>query len=183
MIGKLKTGEIQQKLTNQLIDLETSTFGLRKKIANLKRTEQEQIARMQQSPIVEQKLRVLTRELDSLDSTYKVLQQQLQNINNAESQDSSNIRVIANADLPSEPLFPRTVGYLASVSLALLAASIVIYLSEAYGRSAKTVNEVRQIENYGAGALETIPEVHEIRYLTEEDIRRLTAEIVRLYSK
>jgi succinoglycan biosynthesis transport protein ExoP len=183
IIGKLKTGEIQQKLTNELIDLETSSSGLRKKIANLKRTEQEHLAKMQQSPIVEQKLRVLTRELDSLDSTYKVLQQQLQNISNAESQDSSNIRVISNADIPSEPMFPRTVGYLASGSLAFLAATIVIYLSEVTGRSAKIVDEVKQIENYGSSALETIPEVHEIRYLTEEDIRRLTAEIVRLYSK
>jgi len=183
IIGKLKTGETQQGLTNELIALETSSSGLRKKIANLKRAEQEHLAKMQQSPIVEQKLRVLTRELDSLDSTYKVLQEQLQNISNAETQDSSNIRVISNAEIPSEPLFSRAVGYLASGSLAILTATVVIYLSETRSRSAKIVDGVKQIENYGAGALETISEVREIRYLTEEDIKRLTAEIVRLYGK
>jgi polysaccharide biosynthesis transport protein len=182
VIGKLKTGATQQQLTNELIQKETSASGLRKKIANLKRAEQEHLAKMQQAPIVEEKLRVLTRELDSLDATYKVLQQQIQNISNAETQDLSNIRVISNAEIPSEPLFPRAVGYLASGSLALLAASMVIYLSELSSRSAK-IDEVKQIENYGSGALETIPEVQEIRYLTEEDIRRLTAEIVRLYGK
>jgi polysaccharide biosynthesis transport protein len=182
IISKLKTGEIQQNLTNELINLETSSSGLRKKIANLKRAEQEQLAKMQQAPFLEQKLRGLTRELDSLESTYKDLQLQLQNIRNAESQDPGNIRVISNAIVPAEPISSRAVGYLASGFLASLVAAMVIYLSEVKERSV-TIDGVRRIENYGSSALETIPEVHQIRALTDEELRRLTAEIMRLYSK
>ena len=170
IINKLKTGEIQQELTNKLIDLEASNFGLKKKIASLKIAEQEYLAKMKQAPVLEQKLRGLTRELDSLESTYKVLQQQLHNISNAESPDPGNIRVISNAEVPTEPVFSRTVGYLSSGSLAFLAAAIVIYLSEVNEKSIKTTDGVRQLESYGAGALETTPEVHESKSLTDEEL-------------
>ncbi|MFM2312076.1 MAG: hypothetical protein RLZZ04_1352 [Cyanobacteriota bacterium] len=182
IISKLKTGEIQQDLTSELVNLETSSSGLRKKIANLKRAEQEQLAKMQQAPFLEEKLRGLTREQDSLESTYKDLQLQLQNIRNAESQEPGNIRVISNAIVPTEPISSRAVGYLASCFLASLAAAMVIYLSEVRERTA-TIDGVRQINNYASSALETIPEVHQIRALTDEELRRLTAEIMRLYSK
>ena len=125
---------------------------------------------MKQAPVLEQKLRGLTRELDSLESTYKVLQQQLHNISNAESPDPGNIRVISNAEVPTEPVFSRTVGYLSSGSLAFLAAAIVIYLSEVNEKSIKTTDGVRQLESYGAGALETTPEVHESKSLTDEEL-------------
>jgi polysaccharide biosynthesis transport protein len=182
IISKLKTGEIQQNLTSELINLETSSSGLRKKIANLKSAEQEQLVKMQQAPFVEEKLRGLTRELDSLESTYKDLQLQLQNIRNAESQEPGNIRVISNAVVPTEPISSRAVGYLASGFLASLVAAMVIYLSEVREKFV-TIDGVREIQNYGSSALETIPEVHQIRALTDEELRRLTAEIMRLYSK
>jgi polysaccharide biosynthesis transport protein len=183
IISKLKTGEIQQDLTSELVNLETSSSGLRKKIANLKRAEQEHFAKMQQAPIVEQKLRSLTREQDSLESTYKDLQTQLQNIRNAASQDPDNIRIISNAIVPTEPISSRAVGYLASGFLASLVAAMVIYLSEVKERSAKIIDGARHFDNYNSSALETIPEVHQIRALTDEELRRLTAEIMRLYSK
>jgi polysaccharide biosynthesis transport protein len=183
IIGQLKTGAIQQDLTSELVKLETSSSGLKKKIANLKRAEQDHFAKMQQAPEVEQKLRSLTREQDSLESTYRDLQTQLQNIRNAERQDPSNIRVISNAIVPTEPISSRAVGYLASSFLASLVAAMVIYFSEVKARSAKIIDGTRHFDNYNSSALETIPEVHQIRALTDDELRQLTAEIMRLYSK
>jgi polysaccharide biosynthesis transport protein len=155
IIDNIKTGEIQQELTNELINLEASNFGLKKQIASLTAIEQDRRARIKRVPELEQKLRKLNRELDSLESTYKVLWQQLQTVRIAESQDPGNVRVISNAVVPVEPISSRAVGYLASGSLALLAGAGVIYLLEMSDKSIKTIDEAKQL--YGYSWLGTIP--------------------------
>ncbi|NJR47290.1 MAG: polysaccharide biosynthesis tyrosine autokinase [Hyellaceae cyanobacterium CSU_1_1] len=155
IIDKIKTGEIQQQLTTELINLEASNFGLKKQIASLTQIEQDRRSRIKRVPELEQKLRQLNRELDSFESTYKVLWQQLQTVRIAESQDPGNVRVISNAVIPTEPISSRAVGYLASGSLALLAAAGVIYLLEISDKSIKTIDEAKQL--YGYAWLGTIP--------------------------
>jgi polysaccharide biosynthesis transport protein len=155
IIDNIKTGEIQQQLTNELINLEASNFGLQKQIASLTEIEQARRSRIKRVPELEQKLRQLNRELDSFESTYKVLWQQLQTVRIAESQDPGNVRVISNAVVPTQPISSRAVGYLASGSLALLAAAGVIYLLEVSDKSIKTIDEAKQL--YGYAWLGTIP--------------------------
>jgi polysaccharide biosynthesis transport protein len=164
IIDNIKTGEIQQELTNELINLEASNFGLKKQIASLTEIEQGRRARIKRVPELEQKLRKLNRELDSLESTYKVLWQQLQTVRIAESQDPGNVRVISNAVVPTEPVSSRAVGYLASGSLALLAAAGVIYLLEMSDKSLKTIDEAKQL--YGYPWLGTIPGAEKNRVLS-----------------
>ncbi|NJO97374.1 MAG: hypothetical protein HC764_16330 [Pleurocapsa sp. CRU_1_2] len=138
-----------------MINLEASNFGLKKQIASLTQIEQDRRSRIKRVPELEQKLRQLNRELDSFESTYKVLWQQLQTVRIAESQDPGNVRVISNAVIPTEPISSRAVGYLASGSLALLAAAGVIYLLEISDKSIKTIDEAKQL--YGYAWLGTIP--------------------------
>ena len=164
IIDKIKTGEIQQQLTNELINLEASNFGLKKQIASLTEIEQTRRSTMKRVPELEQKLRQLNRELDSFESTYKVLWQQLQTVRIAESQDPGNVRVISNAVVPTEPISSRAVGYLASGSLALLAAAGVIYLLEVSDKSIKTIDEAKQL--YGYAWLGTIPRTDKSRVLS-----------------
>lgn len=163
IIDNIKTGEIQQELTNELINLEASNFGLKKQIASLTEIEQSRRTRIKRVPELEQKLRKLNRELDSLESTYKVLWQQLQTVRIAESQDPGNVRVISNAVVPTEPISSRAVGYLASGSLALLAAAGVIYLLEMSDKSIKTIDEAKQL--YGYPWLGTIPGIDKNKIL------------------
>ncbi|MEO1693206.1 MAG: polysaccharide biosynthesis tyrosine autokinase, partial [Cyanobacteria bacterium J06631_6] len=163
IVNNIKTGEIQQQLTSELIQLEANNFGLRQQIASLTEIEAGRRNKIRRVPELEQKLRQLNRELDSFESTYEVLWQQLQTVRIAESQDPGNVRVISNAVVPSNPISSRAVGYLASGSLALLAAAGVIYLLEISDKSIKTIEEAKQL--YGYAWLGTIPGTDKIKIL------------------
>ena len=163
LIQNIKTSEIQQQLTSELIQLEANNFGFRQQIASLTEIEQDRRNKIKQVPQLEQKLRKLNRDLDSFESTYKVLWQQLQTVKIAESQDPGNVRVISNAVVPNKPISSREVGYLASGSLALLAAAGIIYLLEINDKSIRTIDEAKQL--YGYPWLGTIPGIDKIKLL------------------
>ncbi|MEL6931040.1 MAG: polysaccharide biosynthesis tyrosine autokinase, partial [Cyanobacteria bacterium J06600_6] len=163
IVDNIKTGEIQEQLTSELIKLEATNFGLQKQIASLSEIEEGRRNRIRRVPELEQKLRQLNRELESFESTYKILWQQLQTVKVAESQDPGNVRVISNAVIPNKPISSRAVGYLASGSLALLAAAGVIYLLEINDKSIKTIDEAKEL--YGYSWLGTIPGIDKIKVL------------------
>lgn len=170
IVDNIKTGEIQQQLTSELVKLEANNFGLRKQIASLTEIESGRRDKIRKVPQLEQQLRQLDRELESFESTYKVLWQQLQTVRIAESQDPGNVRVISNAVVPSKPISSRAVGYLASGSLALLAAAGVIYLLEISDKSIKTIEEAKQL--YGYNWLGTIPGVDKTNVLSLPGVKQ-----------
>ena len=156
-----KAGLIQQQLTSELVKLEASNLGLSKQLNSLNETEGNQRQRMTKLPQVEQKLRRLERQLAAYQSSYQVLWEQLEKVRIAENQNSGSVRVIENAVVPDKPASARAVGYLASGSLALLAASGVIYLLEISDKSIKTVEEAKQI--FGYTWLGVIPNLDQIK--------------------
>ena len=86
--------------------------------------------------------------MNASKSTYELLLQQRQTIRIAENQNIGNVRVISDAEVSQDPLSSRSVAYLASGSLALLAAIGVIYLLEITDKSIKTIEEAKQILGY-----------------------------------
>ena len=163
IIKNIKTGEIQEQLTTELIGLEAANFGLRRQIESLSEIEQDRRNKIDKVPQLEQKLSQLNRRLNSYESNYKILSQQLQTVRIAESQDPGNVRVISNAVVPNEPISSRSVGYLASSSLALLAAAGAIYLLEISDKSIKSIEEAKQL--YGYAWLGVIPSIDKITTL------------------
>lgn len=163
IIEKTKAGVIQQDLTSQLIQLEASNFGLQKQIDSLNAIVESRREKIQQVPELEQELRQLERQLKSFESTYEVLWTQLQTVKIAESQDPGNVRVISNAVVPVRPSSSRSVGYLASGSLAMLAAAGIIYLLEISDKSIKTIDEAKQL--YGYTWLGVIPSIDKVKLL------------------
>ena len=163
IIENIKTGEIQEELTAELIELEAANFGLKRQIESLSEIEQDRRNRIKKVPQIEQKLSQLNRRLNSYESNYKVLSQQLQTVRIAESQDPGNVRVISNAVVPNEPVSSRSVGYLASGSLALLAAAGAIYLLEISDKSIRSIEEAKQL--YGYTWLGVIPSIDKIEPL------------------
>lgn len=163
IVQNVKTGEIQQELTSELIRLEADNYGLKQQIESLTEIEQSRQDKIRQVPELEQKLSQLWRRLDSYKSTYKVLWQQLQTVRIAESQDTGNVRVISNAVVPQTPVSSNAVGYLASISLSLLAAAGAIYLLEISDKSIKTLEEAKQL--YGYTWLGVIPGIDKIKAL------------------
>lgn len=148
LIKNSKSGFIQQELTSELIKLESNNIGLQQQINSLTETERNRRVKFKQVPQLEQKLRLLERQERSFASTYDILWKQLQTVRIAESQDPGNVRVISNAVIPIKPASSRAVGYLASGSLALLAAAGLIYLLEISDKSIKTLEEARQLFGY-----------------------------------
>ena len=157
IIENIKTGEIQEQLTAELIELEATNFGLERQIESLSQIEQNRRNKLNKVPQLEQKLSRLNRRLNSYESNYKILSQQLQTVRIAESQDPGNVRVISNAVVPDNPVSSRSVGYLASGSLALLAAAGAIYLLEISDKSIKSIEEAKQL--YGYTWLGVIPSI------------------------
>ncbi len=164
LIKNSKSGLMQQQLTSELIKLEANNIGLQKQIDSLREIEQSRRGKIRKVPEIEQKLRQLERQVRSFQSTYEVLWQQLQTVRIAESQDPGNVRVISNAVIPNKPISSRGVGYLASGSLALLAAAGIIYLVEISDKSIKTVEEARQL--YGYTCLGVIPGLEKFKLFT-----------------
>ena len=164
LIKNITTGEIQEELTSELIQLEASNLGLQNQIARLREIEQTRRDKIQTVPEVEEKLSQLSRRLESFESTYNILWQQLETVKIAESQDPGNVRVISNAVVPNSPVSSRSVGYLASAFLALLASTGVIYLLEISDKSIKTIEEAKQL--YGYTWLGVIPSLDKIESLS-----------------
>ncbi len=143
-----KFGEIQQELASELIRLEATNNGLAKQVDYLIQSEKTQQERARQLPQLEQKLRQLERELNASQSTYELLLQQRQTIEITENQNIGNVRVVSSAEVPQSPVSSRSVSYLASGSLALLAAGGIIYLLEITDKSIKTTEEAKHILGY-----------------------------------
>lgn len=140
--------EIQEELTVELIKLESSSVGLSQQIAYLSQIEQEMQKKAANLPAIEQQLTQLERQLDVSQRTYELLQNQLSLIEIAANQNIDNVRVIAYAIVPDAPVFSRSVGYIAAVSLGFISAATVIYFLEAKDRSLRTVEEAKLLFGY-----------------------------------
>ena len=143
-----KSGVVQQELTSELLKLEASNNGLKRQLASLEGLVDSRRAKIRQVPQLEERLSKLEREAKSYQDSYEVLWKQLQTVKIAESQDLGNVRVISNAVVPTTPVSSRGVGYLASGSLALLAAAGVVYLLEISDKSIRTIEEAKQLYGY-----------------------------------
>ncbi len=148
LYGNGKFSAIQQRLTDELIQLEARNIGLNKQLDYLLQVEQQQREKASQIPQLEQRLRQLDRKLGASQTTYQLLLQQLQTIELAENQNIGNVRVISYAIAPDNPVSSRAVSLLASAMLAALAAAGAIYLSEITDKSLKTIEEIKQLFGY-----------------------------------
>ena len=164
ILRKSKSGVVQQDLTGELIKLEASSSGLERQLNSLTALAESRRTKISKVPQVEEKLAKLEREAQSYKSSYDVLWKQLETVKIAESQDPGNVRVISNAVVPSTPISSRSVGYLASASLALLAAAGVVYLLEISDKSIRTIDEAKQL--YGYNWLGMIPSTDRIDMLS-----------------
>ena len=143
-------GELQQKLTVELIELESDIAGLNKQIAYLSQVEQELKQKANNFPEIEQQLTQLERQLGVSQKTYELLQNQLNSIEVAANQNASNVRVISYGIVPNSPISSRfrAIGYISALSLGLLAAVATIYFLESRDSSLKTVDDAKKLFGY-----------------------------------
>jgi capsular exopolysaccharide synthesis family protein len=173
MIENIVTRKIPQESLGELIELEASNFGLQRQIERLSEIEQSRQNKIKRVPEVEQQLSKLSRQLESFRSTYNILWQQLETVKIAESREPGNVRVVSNAVIPDTPISSRSMGYLVSAFVALLAATGVICLLEVSDRSIKTFEEAKQL--YGYAWLGVIPSLNKLKPLSLPETDRDSA--------
>jgi polysaccharide biosynthesis transport protein len=164
ILNKNKSGAVQQELTSELIKLEASNTGLQRQLTSLEGLAGSREAKITKVPEIEEKLSKLERDAESYKSSYQLLWKQLETVKVAESQDPGNVRVISNAVVPDDPISSRSIGYLASASLALLAAAGVVYLLEISDKSIKSIDEAKEL--YGYNWLGMIPSTDQVDLLS-----------------
>ncbi|MDJ0532553.1 MAG: polysaccharide biosynthesis tyrosine autokinase [Xenococcaceae cyanobacterium MO_207.B15] len=139
---------IKQNLTTELVKLEASNQGLREQITYFSALEKAQEEKVNLIPQVLQQIQRLKRELAASQADYESLRQQIRNIAISRNFSPSNIRVISYATVPKKPIRPQYVGYLASVGLGCLGATLMIALAEITDYSLKNIEEAKQIFGY-----------------------------------
>jgi capsular exopolysaccharide synthesis family protein len=154
--GHFQMGDLQQKLTAELLKLEATRLGLSNQVADLSNVLADYKKRANVLPRLEQQQRQLERKLEASQSTYSLLLQKFQEIRVAENQNIGNARIVSSALVPEKPVAPRKAIYLAAgVLLSSLLSLITALLLEAKDRSIKTVREAR--ECFGFTLLGVIP--------------------------
>jgi polysaccharide biosynthesis transport protein len=143
--ANLQIGDLQQKLSAQVVELETKHLGLDSELATLSNLEASYRQRLNVLPRLEQQQRELERNLDTAKATYTLLAQRLQESRIAENQNIGNVRVISNAQVPeTSAVSPNTSYYVAGI-IGLLASLSAIYLLEATDKSIKTIEEAKEL--------------------------------------
>jgi polysaccharide biosynthesis transport protein len=173
----IQIGDFQQKLTADIIAIEAKQSGLTDQINTLTKAQSVYKKRATNLPKLSQQLQGLVRKQDAAQATYLQLLKQSQDIRVAENQSIGNVQIIANAIVPDEPVNSRSVSYLASALLALLAAIATAYILELTDKSVKTVEEAKQI--FGYPCLGIIPSLAKLnkQSFRKQEVEPSTSEL------
>lgn len=152
----LQFGELQQKITADLVTLEAERLGLENNLGVMRNAYNAYRQRIAQLPQLEQTLRDLERRADIAQSTYALLLKKLQEVEVTENQNVGNARVISAALVPTDPVTPKIMLNLALGGvLGVLLGMLVALFLESRDRSIKTVEAARELFEYTL--LGTIP--------------------------
>ncbi|MEH1829407.1 MAG: polysaccharide biosynthesis tyrosine autokinase [Nostoc sp.] len=143
--GNFQIGALEQQLTANLIGLESTRMGLVSQAATLSKLQAVYKERLKTLPRLEQQQRQLERKVQASQSTYSLLLQKLQESQIAENQNVGNASLIAEAQIPDQPISSNMLSYLSSGLLAVIAALATIYILEVRDKSIKTVDEAKEL--------------------------------------
>lgn len=176
-LRNLQAGESRQSLTDALVQAEVDRLGLEKQVLSLAQTQAENKRRQGVIPKLEQQLIALERDRIVAQTTYEELLKALQQITISENQNIGNVRIIAAALEPKEPVSPRkafnlAVGFFLGGLLGLGTALLL----EALDTSVKTVQEAKELFDYTV--LGNIPLLKDAEKMTRKGLDRPTPDLV-----
>jgi capsular exopolysaccharide synthesis family protein len=147
--NNLQIGELQQKLTGDLVGAEVERLGLANQVAYLYRTQSAYKKRANILPRLQQGQRDLDRQVEAAQSTYQILLKNLQEVQIAENQNVGNARVIASALVPGKPVGPgKNLIIGGGVAAGALLYIVAAFLVDLRDPSIKTAKDLRQLFNY-----------------------------------
>ncbi len=176
-LRNLQAGESQQSLTDALVEAEVERLALEKQVLSLAQTQAENQRRQGVLPKLEQQLIALERDRIIAQTTYEELLKALQQIRISENQNIGNVRIIAAALQPKDPIAPRKVFNLAvGFMLGGLLGIGTALLLEALDTSVKTVQEAKELFDYTV--LGNIPLLKDAEKVTRKGLDRPTPDLV-----
>ncbi|ACC80089.1 GumC family protein [Nostoc punctiforme] len=176
--GNLQIGALQQQLTGEMLRLESTRLGLVSQAAALSKLQAVYKEKLKTLPRLEQQQRQLERKVQASQSTYTLLLQKLQESQIAENQNVGNASLIAEAEIPDQPISSNMLSYFSSGLLAVLATLATIYILEIRDKSIKTVDEAKQLIGFPLlGVIPTFSK-HQKSYVSDEQIDLSTSKLV-----
>lgn len=167
----LQIGNLQQTLTAELVKSELDRLAWAKQVQVLQKAFLSSQTRLSNLPKLQQRQQALERRLQVAQITYQQALKQLQEVEVIEKQKIGNVRIISEALIPEQPIYPKVALNLALGGFlgVLLGTGTALFL-EAMNKSLKTVEEVRRL--WGYPLLGSIPHLnHQEKILAELPIR------------
>lgn len=148
-VVEIKQLGVQQRLIQDFANAEAERASVQQRIVALSKVEAAYKERINVLPTLEKQQRELERQLEAAQSTYKLLLEKLQEIRVAENQNVGNVRIVAPALVPEQPIAPRKAANLAMGGLAgILLALVTALILEAIDKSIKSTQAARDILGY-----------------------------------
>ena len=147
--GSLEVSDLQQVLTQNLIELDLERLGLEQRLIQLRQTRSNYQARVEVFPDLERTQGALERRQLTARSTYEALLLRLQEVQVAENQLVENARIIENAVIPIAPVGGKKKLIVAAGAVcgALLAIAVA-FLLDLLDRSVKTIQDAQELLHY-----------------------------------
>lgn len=176
--GNLQIGALQQQLTGDMIRLESTRLGLVSQAAALSKLQAVYKEKLKTLPRLEQQQRQLVRKVQASQSTYSLLLQKLQESQIAENQNVGNASLVAEAEIPDQPVSSNMLSYLSSALLAVLATLATIYILEVRDKSIKTVDEAKQLIGFTLLGVIPVFSKPQKSYVSDKKLDLSTSQLV-----
>ncbi|HIK27006.1 MAG: polysaccharide biosynthesis tyrosine autokinase [Oscillatoriaceae bacterium SKW80] len=161
----LQTGDLQQKLTNELVKAEVERQGLANQVESLIKSRTNYKQRVNILPRLQEGLRERERRLKAAQSTYEILLKNFQEVQIAENQNVGNARIISPAIEPENPVGPnKKLFRVGGIAGGIMLYVITAFLLELIDPTIKTAKEVRNIF-FGYTLLGMIPKLKKKGFL------------------
>lgn len=175
----LQSSQIEQQLTEKLVESESKRLGLSSQLAALFKVRDAYRQRIDNIPQLEQKQRELERQLQASQATYSLLLQKFQEARIAENQNAANARVISSALVAEDPVASsKPVYIITGILLGSILAVATAWVLETQDKSIKTVDQARKV--FGFTVLGVIPTFKEAEKISDRnrDLKQSPPEIV-----
>ena len=148
-VNILSLGELKREQIAEFANLGLRKEGLDKKLTALKNTYNSYQQKSDTLPELQERQRELERRVEAAQSTYKILLRKLQETQVAEQQNTGNVRRVAEAVVPDEPVSPQKKLIVAGAGVvgALLGVATA-FLLEMRDRTLKNTQEIEAMLSY-----------------------------------
>ncbi|MBD2164844.1 polysaccharide biosynthesis tyrosine autokinase [Calothrix membranacea FACHB-236] len=141
--SQVASNQLSQDLMSLYITSHIERQGLENKLTVVRSDIERLRSRVARIPSSQQALVSLTREREKADKALKALEDKLEEARIAEGQILSNIRIIGQAEIPSDPVSPRPlVIVVLSTVIAIIAAGAMVLILELMASTLRDTSEV-----------------------------------------